>query len=175
MYIVYNHVNSMLKVTLRLLSQQACVILYIYIQFPSLHSGVHSPNSCGLYMLRVLLSTLHIFQGTHLNCLVEWNAWPKVRTSYITLRRESSASWPFFATSRLEPTISGLRTRHTLDDIHCTIYTVYINNKDSFRSLYGWSNLIAKKNTKIVPVYWIWINITFKFSSFEKLYRILKK
>ena len=45
------------KALYTLLPQQAC-FGSTYILFLNLHSGVYSPNSCGLYALRVLSSTI---------------------------------------------------------------------------------------------------------------------
>ena len=53
-YIALFHEQYMLKAHHTLLPEQACV-LFTYILILSLHSGVFSPNSCGLYELRVLI------------------------------------------------------------------------------------------------------------------------
>ena len=66
-HVLYIHAQS----AAHIIPKQACVVLHIYISglymtFLNLHSGVYSPNGCGLYSLRVLSSTIqaHLLQGT---------------------------------------------------------------------------------------------------------------
>ena len=58
-----------------------------YILFLNLHSGVNSPNSCRLYALRILLSTIqaHLMTGTQLNYLGGVKYMARDRKSPITL------------------------------------------------------------------------------------------